>query len=105
MRIMSTTRFTFGYWLAAQRKAKKLTTDAASRRAKVHPSMWCDIEHDRRRPSHDTAVRMAKALKVNVSDFLARAGVLTPAARELIKKDARVVARLNAQAARRAVAA
>lgn len=93
---------TFGSWLSQKREALKLTITAAAKRARIHPSTWCDIEHGRRRPSEGAARRMAKALRLETETFFAQARILTAAARELLKKDARVVARLNSQALRRA---
>lgn len=92
----------FGQRVRQVRRELGITITEAARKSQVHPSMWCDIEHDRRRPSSAAAARMAKALKVRVDWMLSEAGILTPAARELLKRDPRVVARLNALALKRA---
>lgn len=93
---------TFGSWIRQARKnSDRLTSDVAER-AGVHPSFLCDIEHDRRRPSLEVARRLARALKLDVAETVARAGLLTPRAEQLLRDDHRLVARLNRMAEGRA---
>lgn len=90
----------FGAYIRKAREALVPPKSQAqlAKRAGVTPAHLCDIEQDRRRPSAGVARRLAKLLKLEPSEVLARAGVLTPKALELLRNSPKLVAKLNLQA-------
>lgn len=92
----------FGAYLTKARIKSGKSQAAVARLARVHTSSMCDMEKGRRRPTHAVAKRLAKALGLDLADVLARAGLLTPAARVLLESSPTLVARLNRQAEQRA---
>lgn len=52
-----------GQKLRVAREEKGMTMRALAQKIGVTPSYLCDLEHDRRNPSEDTAMKLFQALK------------------------------------------
>lgn len=57
-----------GNSIATARRAKGLSVRVFARRLQISHSHLCDIEHERRKPAHDLALRIAKFLELPAPD-------------------------------------
>ena len=46
------------------RKEQNMSQNELARKAEISPQFLCDIEHGRRNPSFDTAVKLAEVLDI-----------------------------------------
>jgi transcriptional regulator with XRE-family HTH domain len=46
------------------RKKQNVSQKELARKAEISPQFLCDIEHGRRKPSFDTAIKLAEALDI-----------------------------------------
>lgn len=61
----------FARRISAAREAAQLTQAEAAAKMGVAPQTYADIERGRRRPRIDTLIRLADALRCEVSDLVA----------------------------------
>ena len=46
------------------RKEQNMRQNELAKKAEISPQFLCDIEHGRRKPSYDTAVKLAEVLDI-----------------------------------------
>lgn len=92
---------TLGEYVRQARKRSQRTLRELAQALGITPSYLSDIENDRRVPSQEVLEGLAKHLRLDLDELLARAGRLDPQTQAYLKRSPAAVRLLRRVAARR----